>query len=574
MQQSKLRSVKLSFLGIVVGAAPGAAAVPETRSDGGGKEATPAVSDHHATALDNQFREASFGSDSAQAKFVQSKEGKLVPLLAVHKIKPGETLGSIALRYYRDASCWEDIVAANEGLNPKRLKVGALINLPRLSLTDSIPNYPVPQPPQVRQDSYTVQKGDTLSSIAEKKYNDGRVWPELARFNGIEPPYSLRAGQEIKLPTLNPSVRPGDPLPNPIQQFKLYTVQSGDTFRKIARKEYADPELALVIQEANPGVSNNSLQIGQILRLPVAGGSQASEHKESAPASGAVDPRIEQNLADRVLKLLPTETRQALCAKLSESPDRRQLYALAELAAKAGIKLTPEGINEFQEKQHLRPDGRIGAQTAQAICREISARWYMELACARIEGCLWFDQPGKVNCVGLRGYHPRYGRNPNEFNYYNDTVAFVWSDERGCMFVAEFPASTDPGVRTSKTIPDADKDGVGDPAWLIADRQYEYTPGVHRGKPGALIRVQSSVNRDLNHNGRIDDEENFESPKPGEKINIHWGPHAPTSRVGNNSFGCQVLQLSHAQFVRLVTPLYKDQERVYYSLIDMSRRPG
>jgi LysM repeat protein len=47
-------------------------------------------------------------------------------------------------------------------------------------------------------------------------------------------------------------------------QARFYTVQQGDTFGSIAAKEGMSVEL---LQQLNPGVSSNSLQVGQRLRV-------------------------------------------------------------------------------------------------------------------------------------------------------------------------------------------------------------------------------------------------------------------------------------------------------------------
>lgn len=52
-----------------------------------------------------------------------------------------------------------------------------------------------------RDDTYTVQRGDTLSQIA---YEYGIDWQELARWNRIGPPYDLRVGQTIYLKPFPP----------------------------------------------------------------------------------------------------------------------------------------------------------------------------------------------------------------------------------------------------------------------------------------------------------------------------------------------------------------------------------
>ena len=49
--------------------------------------------------------------------------------------------------------------------------------------------------------TYTVRRGDTLSTIAAKQLGDYRQAGELAKLNGIRDPKNLRAGQKLKLPT-------------------------------------------------------------------------------------------------------------------------------------------------------------------------------------------------------------------------------------------------------------------------------------------------------------------------------------------------------------------------------------
>ncbi len=47
-----------------------------------------------------------------------------------YTIKKGDTLWSIAQRHYGNGQKWQDIVAANPGLDPQKLPVGKAIILP------------------------------------------------------------------------------------------------------------------------------------------------------------------------------------------------------------------------------------------------------------------------------------------------------------------------------------------------------------------------------------------------------------------------------------------------------------
>jgi len=48
---------------------------------------------------------------------------------------------------------------------------------------------------------YVVQKGDTLSAIAEQKLGSPEKWKVIAQVNGIDDPATLRVGQKLVIPT-------------------------------------------------------------------------------------------------------------------------------------------------------------------------------------------------------------------------------------------------------------------------------------------------------------------------------------------------------------------------------------
>ena len=57
----------------------------------------------------------------------------------------------------------------------------------------------MPQPPS-QPDTYTIRKGDTLWSIAERVYGDGQRWVDIVRANPGIDPKKLRVDQTITLP--------------------------------------------------------------------------------------------------------------------------------------------------------------------------------------------------------------------------------------------------------------------------------------------------------------------------------------------------------------------------------------
>ncbi|MEM1107433.1 MAG: LysM peptidoglycan-binding domain-containing protein [Planctomycetota bacterium] len=62
-----------------------------------------------------------------------------------------------------------------------------------------------------------------------------------------------------------------EPLPEPEPEpapLRTYTIQKGDSFWKIAKREYGDPLRMKDIEAANPGVDPKKLQIGDEILLP------------------------------------------------------------------------------------------------------------------------------------------------------------------------------------------------------------------------------------------------------------------------------------------------------------------
>lgn len=48
--------------------------------------------------------------------------------------------------------------------------------------------------------TYTVQKGDTLSAIAQRELGAASKWPEIQRLNGIPNADLIYPGQTLRIP--------------------------------------------------------------------------------------------------------------------------------------------------------------------------------------------------------------------------------------------------------------------------------------------------------------------------------------------------------------------------------------
>lgn len=134
---------------------------------------------------------------------------------------------------------------------------------------------PAPAPaPQPREGtSYTIKRGETLSAIAARH----RIsWRELADYNRIVDPDSVRAGQVILIPpgatgtaarTAPASERRETPTPAPtpvIAGEGTYVVQPGDNLTVIARRH--DITVGALRQVNN--LTGDRIVVGQTLKLP------------------------------------------------------------------------------------------------------------------------------------------------------------------------------------------------------------------------------------------------------------------------------------------------------------------
>lgn len=149
-------------------------------------------------------------------------------MLKVVEVQQGQTLSMIAGKYLGDKARWKEILDANKDVisSPTQLQTGMKLKIPTNSptahapstmlsptpssanatATDSRPGVPWPTPTAVptaaTQKSYTVQTGDTLSSIAAKHLGDRAKWKDILAVNKgtIDSADDLHVGQVLMLP--------------------------------------------------------------------------------------------------------------------------------------------------------------------------------------------------------------------------------------------------------------------------------------------------------------------------------------------------------------------------------------
>lgn len=144
-----------------------------------------------------------------------------------YRVNKGDTLRKIARTQLGDEKRWSEIASANPGLKENALKVGQALKLPpkakpnapssgpstgdvaadvanaKPEVAKAAPNKnaaPKPKPTSPR--THTVSKGETLSSIARRYYNDALAWKKIYNANKgrMKSATDVREGLVLSLP--------------------------------------------------------------------------------------------------------------------------------------------------------------------------------------------------------------------------------------------------------------------------------------------------------------------------------------------------------------------------------------
>lgn len=117
-------------------------------------------------------------------------------------VKEGDTLFTIAEKYYQDGYKYNEIAKENNLINENSIVEGQKLQIPKLEKE---------QPavgggnttiwgPRIESDSYTVVEGDWLSTIAGRAYGDIMSYSKIAEANNISNPDLIEPGQVFKIP--------------------------------------------------------------------------------------------------------------------------------------------------------------------------------------------------------------------------------------------------------------------------------------------------------------------------------------------------------------------------------------
>jgi len=116
--------------------------------------------------------------------------------------------------------------------------------------------------------THKVEKGENLWEIAEKYYNSGYNWVNIARENNLKNPNFIFPGQELTIPKAE-VIRPVQTtIFGKVIEGTSYKVEKNDHLWGIAVRAYGDGYKWTEIAEAN-GIENpNLIHPGKVLTLP------------------------------------------------------------------------------------------------------------------------------------------------------------------------------------------------------------------------------------------------------------------------------------------------------------------
>lgn len=138
-----------------------------------------------------------------------------------------------------------------------------VVELPSAAPVEPTIVTPPPTPVATTQE-YSIQKGDTYSTIAPKF---GVTVKALQAANPTIDPAKLQIGKKIIIPAPTAAAAPSAaPVVDTATGETLYTVKSGDTLGEIAKQFHTTVK---AIQSAN-GLADTRIKVGQKLKIPKA----------------------------------------------------------------------------------------------------------------------------------------------------------------------------------------------------------------------------------------------------------------------------------------------------------------
>ena len=143
-------------------------------------------------------------------------------LPGTYSVKEGDTLFTIAQKYYNDGYKFTEISKANNLTNPDAIEADQVLEIPKIESMIAAQETPAPSPqpttsspstpyisdigsatmwgPKIVEDTYTVVEDDWLSKIAERAYGDILAFNRIAKANNISNPNHIEPGMVLTIP--------------------------------------------------------------------------------------------------------------------------------------------------------------------------------------------------------------------------------------------------------------------------------------------------------------------------------------------------------------------------------------
>lgn len=235
--------------------------------------------------------------------FAGRRGGKTIPpietidevssLPTKHIVATGEDLWKISEKYYGTGYNWVDIAKENNIEDPNEVRVGQSLTIPKvepkltqgktLKPTPSISQLPITEQPtlsptpkasqerplKVGKTVHKVESGESLWKIAEKYYDSGYNWVDIAKENDLKNPGLIETNQELTIPELDSktsTVR--KTVKNEPISGTNYTVKKGDSLWSIAVRAYGDGYKWIEIAKVNNLSHPNLIHPENTLSLP------------------------------------------------------------------------------------------------------------------------------------------------------------------------------------------------------------------------------------------------------------------------------------------------------------------
>ncbi|MCC6579570.1 MAG: LysM peptidoglycan-binding domain-containing protein [Phycisphaeraceae bacterium] len=210
-----------------------------------------------------------------------------------HVVQQGETLYSLAKKYYNNGEYWRSIQEANSQIvGPKgNVALGQKLTIPNksglISAASATPASATASTPASSSSTsgtryIVVEPGQTLSIIAEEHLGASKRWDEILAANRdtLKSPDQLKVGMKLRLPEkatggfLDHAATTGGPTPSAkpatAKPVNTYTIRTGDTLVTISRVTLGDGKHWRRIYELNRDQLSDpdSIEVGMTLKVP------------------------------------------------------------------------------------------------------------------------------------------------------------------------------------------------------------------------------------------------------------------------------------------------------------------